>query len=315
MKLIERYYYLDRLKNVMNTPDIKIITGIRRSGKSKLLEAFIQYIKTSDTDANIIHINFNLLEFENLLEYHALAKFVDDNYRPHCPNYVMIDEVQMCPSFEKAINSLHASEKYDLYITGSNAFLLSSDLATLFTGRTFEINVFPFSFAEYMIYYSYTDQYKALTSYMQDGGMSGSYVYQKTEEKYSYIEDEVFYALIVRDILQKYKLRNKILLDKLIDYMMDNIANITSIKNISDSLNKNSIKTNDKTVGNYITYLCRAFAFYKIRRYDIKGKKYLASEDKYYLADPSFKYARLGRRNSDSGRVLENIIAIELLRC
>ena len=161
MKLIQRDFYLDKLKDVMGTPDIKVITGIRRSGKSKLLESFMDYVRETDQTANIIHINFNLSEYENLLEYHALNNYVEKAYVPGKNNYVLIDEIQMCTGFEKAVNSLHASEKYDIYITGSNAFLLSSDLATLFTGRTFEIEVFPFSFREYMQYFELTDQYAA----------------------------------------------------------------------------------------------------------------------------------------------------------
>ena len=132
MRLIERETYLDKLKDVMGTPDIKVITGVRRSGKSKLLEAFMAYVRENDPKANIIHINFNLNEYERLAEYHALNDYVETAYVPGTDNFVFIDEVQMCTGFEKAINSLHASEKYDIYITGSNAFLLSSDLATLF---------------------------------------------------------------------------------------------------------------------------------------------------------------------------------------
>ena len=153
------------------------------------------YVRQSDPNANIIHINFNLNTYENLLEYHALNDYIENAYNPEKNNFVLIDEVQMCSGFEKAINSLHASEKYDIYITGSNAFLLSSDLATLFTGRTFEIEVFPFSFSEFMRYFELTDQYAALNRYIQEGGMSGSYLYKTPESKYNYISD-VFKAII-----------------------------------------------------------------------------------------------------------------------
>lgn len=141
MKLIQREQYLEKIINVMGTPDIKVITGVRRSGKSKLLEAFKAYIQKCNANANIIHINFNLPEYDALNEYKALYDYVNSNYQDGKENFVLIDEVQMCNDFEKAINGLHATEKFDIYITGSNAFLLSSDLATLFTGRTFEIKV------------------------------------------------------------------------------------------------------------------------------------------------------------------------------
>jgi hypothetical protein len=313
MKLMTRQEYLDKLINVMGTPDIKIITGVRRSGKSKLLECFKEYILSNLTDINIIHINFNMTKFEDLKEYHALEKYIEDAYICGKENFVMIDEVQMCPKFELAINSLHATEKYDIYLTGSNAFLLSSDLATLFTGRTFEIKIYPFSFKEFVQYYKLNDFYTAFDRYIIEGGMSGSYLYKNQEAKYDYIAD-VFDTLIVRDIRQKYKIRNTVLMDRICDFLMDNISNLTSSRNIAQSLTNNNDKINHKTVSNYLEYLCNAFAFYKFRRYDIKGKKYLSSNDKFYLSDHTFRYAKLGIKNMDYGRILENIVAIELLR-
>lgn len=313
MKLIERNDYLNKIIQVIGTPDIKVITGIRRSGKSKLMEAFKNYILTNHSNANIIHINFNLPEYDEFTEYRPLYDYIKSQYKEGAENFVLIDEIQMCNNFEKAINGLHASEQFDLYITGSNAFLLSSDLATLFTGRTFEIKVYPFSFAEYIKYFSYTDLYEAFDKYVLEGGMSGSYLYRDYEAKYDYIK-EVFHTLIVRDIRTKYKIRNITLMDRIADFLMDNISNLTSARSITDTFNSHSDKINHKTVGSYIQYLCNAFAFYKVNRYDIKGKKYLSSNEKYYLSDHAFRYAKLGTKNMDYGRVLENIVAIELFR-
>lgn len=313
MKLIERKQYLNKLINVIGTPDIKVITGVRRCGKSKLLDSFKKYIQENIPKNNIIHINFNLPEYENLLEYHALYDYINSNYIENMENFVFIDEVQMCSDFEKVINGLHAAEKYDIYITGSNAFLLSSDLATLFTGRTFEIKVYPFSFGEYMQYFDYTDKYTAFDKFMLEGGMSGSYLYKDQEAKYDYIA-EVFNTLIVRDIRRKYKIRNTALMDRIVDFLMDNISNISSARTIANTLKTSQEKIYHTTVNSYMQYLCNAFAFYKVRRYDIKGKKYLTSNDKYYLSDHTFRYAKLGTKNMDYGRTLENIVAIELLR-
>lgn len=313
MKLIKREQYLNKLINVVGTPDIKVITGVRRCGKSKLLESFKTYLKKEILDCNIIQINFNLPSYEHLLTYHALYEYIESHYEEGKNNFVFIDEVQMCEGFEKAINGLHASEKYDIYITGSNAFLLSSDLATLFTGRTFEIKVYPFSFQEYLIYFNCKDQYETFNKYMIEGGMSGSYLYKEQEAKYDYIAD-VFDTLIVRDIKQKYKIRNVPLLEKIVDFLMDNISNLSSARNITNNLESLNEKVNHTTVYSYMQYLCNAFAFYKIRRYDIKGKKYLSSNEKYYLSDHAFRYAKLGTKNMDYGRILENIVAIELLR-
>lgn len=313
MKLIDRNQYLDKMIGVIGTPDIKVITGVRRSGKSKMLEAFKNYIETAYTDYNIIHINFNLPEYDHLLAYRPLYDYVKAQYIKGKQNFVLIDEVQMCADFEKAINGLHAMEKFDIYITGSDAFLLSSDLATLFTGRTFEIKVFPFSFSEYMQYFGYSDKHTAMEKYMIEGGMSGSYLYKDQEAKYDYIGD-VFDTLIVRDIRKKYKIRNMQLMNRLVDFLMDNISNLTSARSIKNAFSGIQEKVNHVTIGSYMQYLCNAFAFYKIRRYDIKGKKYLPSNDKYYLSDHTFRYAKLGTKNMDYGRILESIVAIELLR-
>ena len=312
MKIIERNYLKD-LISIIGTPDIKIITGVRRSGKSKLLEQFKEYIEKNIKNHNIVYINFSLLEFEQLNEYHKLNDYIESKYIQNKNNFVLIDEVQMCNGFERTINSLHASEKYDIYVTGSNAFLLSSDLATLFTGRTFEIEIFPFSFEEYLKYYQYEDIYLAFDKYVLDGGMAGSYLYDNEEKRYNYILD-VYKTLIVRDINEKYNIKNNELLDNLTDFMMDNSSNITSIRNITNSLNKFDNTLNHKTIGSYIQYLCNAFLFYKIKRYDIQGKRYLESLDKYYLVDQTFKYAKLGIKNMNYGRSYENIVAIELLR-
>ena len=312
MKLIERNEYLEKLVDIKGTPDIKVITGVRRCGKSKLLEAFISYVQKNEPEANIIYVNFNLPEYDHLLTYRNLYDYVSDKYKEGLSNYVMIDEVQMCKDFEKAVNGMHSSECYDIYITGSNAFLLSSDLATLFTGRTFEVKLYPFSFAEFVKYYEIDKAYDAFDRYINEGGMSGSYLYRKQEAKYDYIAD-IYNTLIVRDIRQKYKIRNISLMDRISEYMMDNISNLSSARSIADTLSGNKDKINHKTVSAYMQYLCNAFAFYKVRRYDIRGKKYLASNDKYYLSDHTFRYAKLGTRNMDYGRVIENIVAIELM--
>ena len=313
MKLINRMNYLDKILSVVGTPDIKVITGVRRSGKSKLLEALKAHLLQNDPDINIIHINFNMPEYEKLTEYKPLYDYINNNYKIGCENVVMIDEIQMCNNFEKAINGLHASEKYDIYITGSNAFLLSSDLATLFTGRTFEIKVYPFSFSEFQQYFKYDNNYDAFDKYVLEGGMSGSYLYKDIEAKYNYI-NEVYHTLIVRDIRTKYHIRNVALMDRISDFLMDNISNLTSARSLADTFNSNKDKINHKTVGSYMQYLCNAFAFYKVRRYDIQEKKYLSSNEKYYLCDHSFRYAKLGTKNMDYGRVYENIVAIELMR-
>ena len=314
MNLIDRPEYMQRLLDLTGTPDIKIITGIRRCGKSELMKAYIRRIAEAQPEANIIFVDFFDLKYEALKEYHALYDYIESHYVLGKPNFVFVDEVQLCDKFELAVNSLHRSHKYDLYLTGSNAFLLSSDLTTLFTGRYVEIHVFPFSFAEYCRYYAdETDTAKLFDEYVIKGGLAGSYEYRTELDRVHYLRD-VYDTIINRDLVAKYKLSDTATLEHLAEFMMDNISNLTSPNNIAETLSADVVATNHKTVGNYIRYLCDAFVFYGVRRYDIRGKKYLKTSVKYYLSDTGIRFARLGRRNLDYGRMYENIVCIELMR-
>ncbi|MCD8179365.1 MAG: ATP-binding protein [Tannerellaceae bacterium] len=314
MKTIVRTKYLDRMIELNGTPDIKIITGIRRSGKSKLMQAYIEYLKNHFENINIIFVDFMDLAYEGIKEYHALHTYVEDHYQEDKINYLFVDEVQMCPGFELAINSLYSRGKYDIYITGSNAFLLSADLATLFTGRYIEIHVFPFSFKEYCQYFDEAgDTDQLFDRFAIQGGLSGSYAYRTEEDRVNYIK-QVYETIVTRDLVQKYSLPDTLVLQRLGEFLMDNISNLTSPNKVSQMLTANATATNHVTIGKYIKYLCNAFVFYDIKRYDIRGKKYLESSEKFYLCDIGIRYAVLGSRNMDYGRVYENIVCIELLR-
>lgn len=314
MKHIERISYLDKLKKLNNTPDIKVVTGIRRSGKSVLMQDYIEYILTNEPDANVIMINLQDLEYDNLLDYHALHEYVLSKYIKNVHNLVFIDEVQLCNKFELAINSLHSKAIFDIYITGSNAFLLSSDLATLFTGRVMQIKVYPFSFSEYMDYNGNLENVDAaFEAYSIYGGMPGSYVYGEKEQKQDYVK-EVYRTIIIRDLVNKYKIRNETEFKNMAEFMMDNIGNLLSPNNVCNCLNNSKSSVTRKTVSRYIEYLCNAFLFYEAKRYDLKGKKYLENNCKYYLSDTSFCFAINGTKNMDYGHVYENIVYLELLR-
>lgn len=314
MKIIPRDKYLQRIIELNGTPDIKIITGIRRSGKSKLMQVYIEYLKSHVDNCNIIYIDYMDLAFEEIKEYHALHAYVEAQYQANKTNYLFVDEVQMCPQFELAINSLYAKEKYDIYLTGSNAFLLSADLATLFTGRYIEIHVFPFSFSEYCRYYEETKDIDQLfEDYTIKGGLAGSYAYKTEKDRVNYIK-EVYETIVTRDLVQKYALPDTLVLQRLSEFLMDNVSNLTSPNKVSQLLTANNTQTNHVTIGKYIKYLCNAFVFYDVKRYDIRGRKYLESSEKFYLCDTGIRYAILGSRNLDYGRMYENMVCIELLR-
>ena len=313
MKLIERKSYLNQLINVMNTPDIKVITGVRRCGKSKLMDAFISYVQKQSANNNVIRIKLNLKEFESLKIGDNLYKYVDTRYTTKKQNFLFVDEVQLCDGFETVINSLYEEERFNIFLTGSNAFLLSSDLATLFGGRVFEISLYPFSFSEYLLYYPQADIDDAFDKYVTTGGMAGSYLYRNSADSRKYLSN-IVRTTITKDIVTKFKIENEDLLNMIVDFLMDNIGSKTSIRNIANALTSNTYKTNDKTCGAYIDYICRSFLFYPFKRYDVKGKRYLESDKKYYLADLSFRFAVIGTKNADYGHLYENLVAIELLR-
>ena len=286
-----------------------IIIAAQELISEMLSESKKEYVENS----NIIYIDFNLDKFDELKEYKELINYVSSKYEEGKNNFILIDEVQMCNGFEKAINNFHAEKKYDIYITGSNAFLLSSDLATLFTGRTYSIEVYPFSYKEFLKYHDLDNNEESYDRFVLEGGFSGSYLYKDIDKKYNYIRD-VYKTMIVRDIITRNKIQNIPLLDSISDFLIDNISRLTSYRSLTDTLNTNKADVNDKTVGTYVKYLCEAFAFYRIRRYDIQGKKYLVTQDKYYLSDHAVKYAIQGTKNMNYGSVYENIVAMELLR-
>ena len=309
MKIINRDY-LKKLIETMNVPDIKVITGIRRSGKSKLLDLFAEYLSHDKTN-NIVRVLLTKKEYETLLDKDNLYKYVQEHYKDKKNNFLLIDEIQLCDGFETVINSIHDEEKFNIYLTGSNAFLLSSDLATLFGGRVFEINVLPFSFKEYNVYFN-TD-IDAFDDYFFKGGMSGSYLYKNKEDALRYVES-VLKSTIIKDIIQKYKIENEELIKMIARYLMDTVGNKTSFRNIANALTNNYVKTNDKTVASYLDYLCKSYLFYPVPRFDVRGGGYLQTEKKYYLSDLSFRFAELGSKKVDRGFLFENLVAIELIR-
>lgn len=276
------------------------------------MEAWRDYLLREGT-SNVIYIDLTDLDFESLLDYHALYAHVRSRTDEARPNILLIDEVQECRGFERVINSLVSSGRYDIYLTGSNAFLLSSDLATLFTGRQMQIPVFPFGFSEYIQYAGAGDVQRLFDRYLVEGGLAGSYLYPKATDRTQYVK-EVFETILTRDLVQKFDLKEPVLLRHLAEYLMDNVANLTNPHRTSLALVQNKVTTNHVTASAYMNYLVQAFLFYPVKRYDIRGKRYLETSEKFYLSDLGFRYAELGSRNMDYGHAYENLVLLELLR-
>lgn len=268
---------MERLWALEGTRDIKVITGMHRSGKSELMKAFSASVARKDPSSNNVYIDLLDLDNEPPLEYHALHREIIERYKGGARNRLFIDEVQLCEGFEEAINSIHARGGWDIYLTGSNAFLLSSDLTTLFTGRHREVHILPFSFGEYRSYFggrgAVDDDFDG---FIRRGGLAGSYDYDDISKSYGYIRD-VYKTILTRDLVQKFLLPDSTVLERLAEYMMDNSGNLNSPNNIANVLDANRVATNHVTIGRYISYLRDAFVFYEAKRYDIKGKKYLST--------------------------------------
>lgn len=311
--MIERKQYLDRLIAFQEKQVIKVVTGVRRSGKSTLLELFRRYLLSQGVpERNIISVSFESLESEPLLDYRNLYRHISERLVPGEMNYVFLDEIQEVAEFQKAVDSLFVKKNVDLYITGSNARMLSGELATLLSGRYVEIQILPFSFAEYFSLIG-GDRRTAFASYLQNGGLPYAAQLEDASVRQEYIEG-IFNTVLLKDVVQRKKISDVTLLRSVIRFLFDNIGNIVSVKKIADSLSSYGRPTTSATVSGYIEALKEAFILYKAERYDIHGKQLLKSLEKYYLVDLGFRQAVFGENRSNLGFALENIVYLELLR-
>ena len=295
---------------------IKVVTGIRRCGKSTLFDLFIDYLKMSGVKSNqIIHINLEDADYD-FKDYKELYHFINDKIVSEDNFYVFLDEVQNVPGFQRAVDSLYIKKNVDVYITGSNAYLLSGELATLLSGRYIEIKMLPLSFKEYISAFDNNNYQQLFLDYMRNGGMPGNINILKSNvndlDKYL---DGIFSTIVYKDIMARNNITDKLLLESVIKYIFDSIGSPISIKKISDTLTSKGISTSNHTVENYITALLESFLIYKAERFDVKGKNLLARDYKYYVVDSGLRSYLLGKKaDSDMGHILENIVYLELLR-
>ncbi len=319
MTQIIRKTLLDKLTVLKDRNLIKVITGARRVGKSTLLLQFQERLRAENPDVSIVSVNLDLPEFRVLAEKHwkEIYDYILMQTRRDKKNYVFIDEVQNIPEFEKLLEGLFVTPNIDLYVTGSNAYLLSSELATLLTGRAYEINVLPFSFAEFLEFTGKRDNPdRAFAEYLRIGGFPEAVKLAAKGEHfvYEYLQT-VFRNIYENDIRKRHRIFRETSYIEVIKFLIDSIGSIVSGRNIARVLTANGKKIDNKTVSRYIDTLVEAFLFYRVSRYDIKGKQLLATLEKYYLVDLGFRYALLGKElQADAGRLLENVIYLELLR-
>lgn len=317
MNIINRTEYLEELKKWRDKDLIKVVTGIRRCGKSTLFELFINYLKEEGiSKEHIISINLESLEY-NFSGYKELYDYVVSQIKDDKKYYVFLDEVQNVKEFQKAVDGLYIKKNIDIYITGSNAFLLSGELATLLTGRYIEIKMLPLSFKEYVSFFSNNNNYQELfLRYMKNGGMPGtlSVLDLENDEINKYL-DSIFSTIVFKDIMARNKITDKALLENIIKFIFDSIGSPISTKKISDTLTSRGMSTSNHTVENYITAFVESYLIYKAERFDVKGKSLLVRDYKYYSVDTGLRSYLLGKKaNSDMGHILENIVYLELLR-
>lgn len=311
--MIERTEYLEKLKKWKDKDLIKVVTGIRRCGKSTLFELFIEYLKTIGIEENHI-ISINLENPDNDFEnYKDFYKFVKQQIKDEKQYYIFLDEVQNVPEFQKAVDGLYILKNVDVYITGSNAYLLSGELATLLTGRYIEIKMYPLSFKEYIEYYQKDADEKIYLNYINRSSFPYALKLEDETEIDDYL-DALYNTIILKDVAQRRKIADTSMLKTVAKFMFNNIGNCLSIKKIADTLTSDGRPISVHTVENYLDALVESYVFNKVPRFDVKGKQYLQSGEKYYATDVTMRYALLGRRNVDAGHMLENIVYLELIR-
>ena len=316
MPLIQREKYLEFLRRHKDQDVIKVVSGVRRCGKSTLFELFKQELLTSGVKANqIISINFEDLEFEPLQEYHALHEYIVERLILETPMYVFLDEVQHVPQFEKVVGSLFIKPNVDIYITGSNAYFMSSDIATLLTGRYVQVEMLPLSFKEFHSAYSQQNlsDMDIYNLYIEHSSFP-RLVHVKDDESIDEYLESILNTVVLKDIVTRLKITDVPLLLDIIKYLLANIGSLINPTKIANTLTSYGRKTDNKTVEKYLQGLKDGLLIYEVDRFDVKGKALLQRNAKYYVVDSAFRKFLLSRTDSDRGHILENIVYLELIR-
>ncbi len=313
--IIQRSEYLHKIEPFIDRHIIKVLIGVRRSGKSTLLKQVIEHLKDKGVpEENIIWINFELSEYFEIDNINKLENFLNEKMsKINGKMYLFFDEIQVIPEWEKLINSYFAKENYDIYITGSNSKLLSGELATLLAGRYVQIDVYPFSFREYLKYYNIQDNLNNhFLKYVENGGMPSTFEYDDENKKN--ILMDLYNSIILKDIIQRNNVKNVDLLDRIIRFIMYNIGQSFSANKVYNRLKQDMVRLSVNSIYNYIKYFENARIIHQVKRENLQGKKILKHNEKYYVCDLGFRETIIGNNSRDITRVIENIVYIELLR-
>ncbi len=313
--MINRKEYLDNLINFKDKNLIKVVTGIRRCGKSTLFELYQEYLKqTGIDDEQIISVNLEDGDYRDILTAEKLYNYISEKLLSDKMNYVFFDEIQQVQEFEKAVDWLYVKKNCDVYITGSNAFLLSGELATFLSGRYVEIKMLPLSFKEYVSAFENNSNHAEIyMNYLTNSSFPATLELKRKQDIRAYL-DGIYNTILLKDIVTRKNISNPAMLQSVVEFMFDNIGNIFSSTKISGTMTSKGRKISVPTIESYLSALTDSYIFYKASRYDIKGKQYLATGSKYYAADIGLRYYLLGSKHTDTGHILENVVYLELLR-
>ena len=313
--LIKREPYFSKISGYKDKKIIKVVTGVRRCGKSTLLSMYRQYLLDNGVDTEqIIFINFEDLKYENILDKSSLYEYLTENMSKDKMNYIFLDEVQNVSEFEKVINSVFLRENVDIYITGSNSYMLSGELATFLTGRYIQIEMLPFSLAEYEKILNISDNSKGYRSYIENTSFPYAINLTEKNQKNEYLKG-IYNSIVLKDIVQRKNITDVMMLESVLRFVSDNIGSILSTKSISNSMTSNGRSISTKTVESYLNSFMESYLIYKVDRFDVKGKEYLKTLEKYYIVDIGLRNTMLGKINgADLGHILENVVFLELKR-
>lgn len=313
---IQRKEYLKKLIAFRDKQLIKVVTGVRRCGKSTLLKMYQEWLREQGVEASrIISINFEDIDYEELTDYRKLYDYLKEHLNPERMTYIFLDEIQNVADFPKVVDSLYIKNNVDIYMTGSNAYMLSSEIATLISGRYVQIEMLPFSFKEYIENTgSMNDRGVKYTEYLENSSFPQTLELKgQPDEIRDYLEG-LYNTIVVKDIVNRKKITDTMMLKSLLRFVFDNIGNSLSSKKIADTMTSAGRKIDVKTVEKYLEALTESFILYQAKRYNIKGKQYLKTLEKYYVVDVGLRFMLLGSKQMDAGHILENVVYLELLR-
>lgn len=316
MKMIKRQEYIDKLTALKDKNIIKVVTGIRRCGKSTLMEMFQDCLREQGVDKDrIISINLEDYDFFELRDPAKLHAYVKERLSETEMTYIFIDEIQHCENFPDVVDSLYIRKNVDIYLTGSNAYMLSSEIATLISGRYIEIQMLPLSFAEFVEGTGGRIELpKKYTRYIENSSFPYTLALKEQPKEIKDYLEGIYNTIVIKDITNRKKIQDSMMLESVIRFIADNIGNPLSTKKIADTMTSDGRKIDVKTVEKYISGLMESFIVYRAKRYNIKGKQYLKTLEKYYFVDVGLRYALLGKSGTDVGHILENVVYLELLR-